>query len=272
MKSQVNMKTCIIGLFIGTFFSLSCGDVTQEMWLETDGSGQLHLGYDLSQMLPLLEMLSQQSDSTLEQHQGIVGVYLNELGISGRNIDTIVNITEIDFGRISPTEEINLDILPDFLKALSIHIKTGKNNESLFTSFILPFRDFSELDSLIYFLNFRIPDKDLIPFQLPVFTKNYKFSRKSFEVKDYDFQPDVGDTVRMNLQNSNLSDVFEPGNLISIYHFPYYIKKTTAKNATVDKNVITISFPLTSVQEGNQFPGFTVKFRNKKTKTNNKKE
>lgn len=261
-KMKILKKRLIICAVLSCILA-GCGDVTQEMWLESDGSGQLHLGYDLSPMLPLFDLFSQQPDSTKSDQSGIVDVYLNELGISGSNIDTTLNITEIDFSRISPSEEIDFDLLPDFLKGLSIHIKTGENNESIFTSFILSFQNFSELDSLVNFLNFRIPDQDLIPFQLPIFNEEMKFSKKTFEVRDYEFRPDIADSVRTNLQSLNWGDMLEPGNLISIYHFPYKIKKTTAKNATIDENMLTLIHPLTSIKKGSKFPGFIVKFRRK---------
>lgn len=241
---------------------ISCGDVTQEMWLKKDGSGQLHLGYDLTGILPILNAYLPHSD-TAAIKQSTIDRFLNEFGLSGTNVDTIINAPKLILARFSPSQNIDLGVFPDYLKELGLHIKTDPNNETLFTSIIIPFQNFKQLDALIDTFDFRDNQMDIIPWKLPIFSEQSKFTRKNFEISDYQFLLNITDSIQMNLPNLSYNEVATPSNLIFIYHFPYEIKKTTARNAIVDHKIFTLSYPLTELTKEGRFPGFIIKFKRK---------
>ena len=79
-------KYFLTGFIMATVL-ISCGDITQEMWLKEDGSGELHLAYDVSQMLALYKMMGDMSKDADENEGGQVWQQGRAGRFSGFRID-----------------------------------------------------------------------------------------------------------------------------------------------------------------------------------------
>ena len=122
----------------------SCGDISEEMWINADGSGKLEYSVDLSSALPMLQMMSQGVDST-QAGEGGKEMMDNFFETMGReDVDSTATFYSMAPDSIKESVEGI-----EKLKKVSLNMKANKDDESAIIKMIIDFKDFNEIDELI---------------------------------------------------------------------------------------------------------------------------
>lgn len=262
------MKNILI-LILLVFSICSCGDLTQEMWLEKDGSGSVHLSYNVGELMGLFLMMDQMSESTDSMKLGTTDVLtsiLSDLQIEGNKADTTISFYDLAL------EEKDQPVNREELKNILLNIKADRDEETLVMKLIVNFDNFKHLEEIVRSIPVDEENLETDPLgELPDLGQILSFDRQNFKIASYTRpQMNVEETVPLtdSLQSDelkfDLTEMMDMGNIISIYHFPYKIKTCTDDNAMIQGKTMTIKRPLSDLQKKKSFPGLTVGFKKKK--------
>lgn len=259
------MKIFTIWLLVGSLIFLSCGDFTQEMWLEKDGSGQLHFSYDMGEIFALIMLMEgsgESADSAVGGMDELMTGLLKELTNSSGDVDTTMSF--YDFMQ----EKENDDNSIEDLKNVRLNIKSVKKEESIILTLMLDFENFNHLDQMISTLSSQEENVDKTSLgDLPEFGKVFSLSKKSFEIAPYqlNFAEEVTeeniDSSDQSELDFNLEEMIETGDYVTIFHFPYRIKSCSNDQAVIKGKTLTIRQSLSDLEKNRSFPGLSVKFR-----------
>jgi hypothetical protein len=251
-------------IFAGIILSLlltSCGDITQEMWLKEDGSGELHFAYDVSQMLSLYHIMSDMSQNTEENKEDIVSQLMDEIGAHSGSLDSTIS-----FFDLMPEERGKFEN-PGNLKNIRLNVKANRADSSVYLKVMIAFESFDQLDELVNMLgDDGSQDIKLSPTeQLPDFSRYFSLSRKSFKIKTYSLVEIINGEPAEEIDSGSMDispeQLMETGNLINIFHFPYRVKSCSNKNAEVHGNTVSIIRPLSEIAKMKEYTGWIVKFK-----------
>ena len=255
------MAKYILTGFIMATVLISCGDITQEMWLKEDGSGELHLAYDVSQMLALYKMMGDMSKDADENQEDFVSELIDAIGANTGSLDSTLT-----FYDLMPEERGNFEN-PEHLKNIRLNVKANGEDSSVLIKVMIEFENFSQLDELVNMLaDDETQDIKLSPTeQLPDFSQHFHFNRKYFEIKTYSLRQIVDDEKVKEIDSDGMDispdQLMETGHFINIFHFPYRIKSCSNKKAEVNGNTVSIVRPLSEIAKMKEYPGLLVKFK-----------
>ncbi|MCB0688320.1 MAG: hypothetical protein KDC53_17400 [Saprospiraceae bacterium] len=261
-------KILVLLLTVTSLLWTSCGDITQEMWLKKDGSGELHMTYDAGALMALFLMVDQfgKDSATTEKNdfEAMFNDLARELYVKGEKADTSISLYDLALleqkSNPPPSEE---------LKHMNLHINADKEEESFVLSLRIDFENFIHLNQILE----SVPlDADKLSSDaitdFPDMDTLFVLNRKSFRVgaidepksstEDLDM---LSDSTSTNADDLGLSEFLDLGDYILIYHLPRKIKSCSNERALIDGKTLTIKRPLKDFKDSKGFPGLTVKLK-----------
>lgn len=241
-------------LCIAPLLITSCGDVTQEIWIERDHSGRAHYSYDMTQVISMLQMFEGQkstdSASTAQPKDELQALIL---GLE-ENSDTTFNISDI-----APPKEIadgKLDELPAFLKQSNIRIA---NDEGKYlATLMLDFESFEQIHQQL--LEVPIPESNE-EFPLIIdYLGSVKLTDRSFVAPPFSMQ-EKDKSEEDKLGDDMVKQLFSVGNFISIYHMPSRVKSCSVPGAEIKGKSVTIVQPLKKIMDSDKMDGLEIKMK-----------
>ncbi|NRB62735.1 MAG: hypothetical protein HRU40_06870 [Saprospiraceae bacterium] len=240
------MKNLRIGiLFIAVaFFTSSCVNIIEELFLKKDGSGTYALNIDLSGIIdnPMMQgtLEGQDSSSSTDNTNPLGG------GLDLLSIDTSFNFltTAQEKGRTLEN--------PDFWEKVNLIVKSDIDAGEMMMTVHMNFNTLEEITYLYDNLaeNFPLDDgadkinsSGMVAAKLAFALKKRKFSR----VGRFTSLPE--DAMNDEAQNM-IKMIFAKSTYQTIYHLPGKVKSTNFPNAEVSDKRVTVTVPLTEVMEG----------------------
>jgi len=256
------MKNIIILSIIFLSF-LSC-QVTEEMMLNKDGSGEYRIGIDMSATLKTVNSMKGEMDSLKlrDQKQKL-----------SKKIDSFIPITDFlskakDSIELTKEEEKVLKEMKD----LSVHINIDEEAGIMKVEYIYPYKKVSQLNN--FFQNLKTinaiekrykgkdqndikKDGDVIG-ELSKFKINYSFRNKVFKRKTQIEETNEKDDEKTNNNADKLSEMFQ---YQIIYHFPSPIKEVNYEGEatmSIDRKTLFINVPLDKFDKNRELLNFEI--------------
>ncbi len=261
------IRNIIIGIIVVCGLS-SCGDIQEEMWLEKDGSGKLEYTIDLSEALPMLQMMMAM-DTTQDAGGGdIVGKLFEEMGTD--DIDSTMNFYEVAPDSIKDgSGNLTLEEVED-LKKIDMTVKANKASEQMLIKIGVDFTSFAEIDRLFSLMDKSDGGDENMAMMGEMFGdndfgENYLFDSKGFTKSAGEEDAELGDMMDDASEEDMgmMEMMFGESKYVSIYHFPYKVKSAEGTNVKIDGNTVVSKVPFMEMMEDQQKAALSVKFKKK---------
>ena len=248
-------------------FLTSCGDVTQEIWIEKDTSTTTHYSYDMTDAISMLQMFgSEMSEDSASGGKIKMGNSTDDLenlifGLE-ENTDTVFNLYDI-----APAEEVaqgKLDDLPDFLQ--ESNIKISNKDGSYIATLMIEFDQFEDIgNELSELKGLSKGDNDEFT-QIIDYLGGIKLTNKSFYAPPLSLAKE-NESDDDEMGDQMLKQLFSTGNFISIYHMPSKVKSCSVADAEIKGKTVTITQPLKNIMSQTNDPGIEIKMKKYRMKS-----
>jgi len=256
-------------IILASLFLCSCGDMTEELHLEKDGSGKWKYHMDLSNTIQMMGMMGGMMGDSLDVNPDDLW---NELGAD--KIDTIMDLTS---GMTA--EQLSKLDNPEYLDNIELRMQGDKKNETLFLNMAFDFDSFEHLDGIFKEMN-KLSDEGsqdqtaMLSQMSNMFTGGnvseiYSFDKKKFIKKavdnsEMDMGNLLGDMGEEGDEMAGMMEMFFAGNKVTtIYHFPFKVTSVSNDEAEIDENTVTIERDFKEYLEKGNNEEVIVKFKKK---------
>lgn len=265
----------ITAMMIGSLFLTSCGDMTEEVHLEKDGSGKWEYTMDMSQTLQMMSMFGGMMEGN-EDMGDIPEMNADELwrNLGEGEIDTTFNFREnIDAAQLEKLDH------PEYLDNIKVNMTGNSDDQSLFLNMAFDFDSFEQLDAMfkeMEKISENAPeDEAAMMSQMPTmfmggniselyFFDKKKFIKKASDAAGLNMDSMLGEMGSEGQEMAGMMDMFFSDNEVTtIYHFPHKITSVSDDNAKVDGNTVTIVRDFKDYLENANKEELTIKFKKK---------
>lgn len=269
MRIPANFKM-FFWAFVASMFLCSCGDMTEELYLEKDGSGKWEYKMDLGSTIEMISMMGgMMGDSTQQVNPDDLW---KELG--SEKIDTMINMG----ASMTPEQLAKLEH-PEYLDKIKINLKGDKSEKSLFFNMAFDFDSFEQLDAIFKEMEKMSEESPQDQAAMMGQATNFftgggvaeiysfdkkKFVKKAVEKADEGLNDLFGEMGAGGDDISGMMEMFMGGNKVTtIYHFPHKVKSVSNEDAKIDGNTVTIKQDFKEYLEKGNSEQLTVKFKKK---------
>jgi len=248
----------------------SCGDISEVMWINADGSGKLEYSVDLSSALPMLQMMSQGVDST-QAGEGGKEMMDNFFETMGReDVDSTATFYSMAPDSIKESVEGI-----EKLKKVSLNMKANKDDESAIIKMIIDFKDFNEIDELITMVGEMQGDGaggamggmmggmgGLDGFS---YADNQYFTKKFYKRRPMQQDASMADMMGEDEESEGMMQMmFGNSDFIQTYHFPHKVKSVNLEEASIKAgNTVVVRRSLMDVMNAKNGKELEVMFKKK---------
>ena len=256
------MKYYIYILFL--LFGMSSCQIKEEMTVNKDGSGEYHLGIDMSELIKATKNVKKNIKDSLGSNQKDTTSY--------KSYDSVFLVSSF-YKKVSDSLELSKKEKKALkeLKDLVVHLKVDEKANIMNVSYVLPYKNFSQLENL--FQNLRIfnrienrykKKKSKPKEQEDMFDKlfNYKvhyslrnniFTRKTI--------PQKKERTKAKDSLAKKEDISNFFTYEMIYHFPSPIKEIKYKGEakmSADRKTLFISIPANQFDSDSELLDFQI--------------
>ncbi len=249
-------KLLVLALAI---LSLSACQMTEEITFNEDGSGMYDFKMDMGAMMKMGKGMENSKDSLAEKKAPKVK-------------DTIIQFSDLlekmqdSLNNLTPEEKESFK----YLKKMSLRLQMDESKDEMLLSYILPFKDVSELENILNDIN-KIEKKrrgtsgemkgmDKV---IPKSKVRYSFNKHSFKrtsiLNEKNNKKQEQDST---FKNNDLKQIFQMLSYKIIYHFPKKIKSVSYKDAllSADAKTLHIEVPMDKMIKNPKLLDFEVIF------------
>lgn len=256
----------LILFFSVIFLLVSCGDYTQDLRFNKDGGGTFVIDVDASEMIGLLEMMSQmETDSTKKKEPAD---FMASLFLGAEEIlDTTISM--YDAVPDSLRQELSH---PEYAKDVFTYIKADKVKETLGVGIKINFSDLEDLGHKYDYLEeLQKKNNGAGKQQMPeatnmisskYFKENFHWKGKSLSVDNFELPKEEMEAYQSMPENerSMLEMMMKNMNFTQKYTFPGKIKevKGDIKYTIEGESTLVMPLDLKSYMESGKLSGFEV--------------
>ena len=258
------MRYLLSTLVVALCFALTgCFDVTEEITVKKNGSGEYSVTMDLSDMMSNAFMQEAIAEELKKEGQSIEDM----------EIDSVATFADMD----TPDDLTAAE--RDLLSDVYMRMNVSKTAEKMIIQIGYPFDSFEQMEQINEVIN-RLSERSAEaeaageesnnPFKMLSGLDDFNSSQSKFVLgkKNLERQTIMLDTEEEDDDEEMDEDtkammkmMFGDADFKTIYHMPGKVKKTTFENAEIDGKTVTVSYDLFSIMEGEADMSGSIKFK-----------
>jgi len=294
MKTSSSSLFALLSCCLAIFLLTSCGDIQQEYFINSDGSGKMEASFDLGEMMSMMKGF---------QDMGVPDDTLNDDDMPEDT--SLMNETEPEAPKdpmqlimervTDPNYALEFDtlmhldkIMPDSVKAtikrmdlvrkMALHMKSPANSADLTMGIVMNYDNLEQLHEMINHLDSIGGSESVMPGgmsggmgkgTITVYEANLKDGWIKFDSTDYSaFNQEMGmmgDSTSGSEDMGMMEMMFGSSKIRTIVHVPGEVISCTNKDAVITKDErVIIEYDFLDVIRKGKVEGFTIKFKPKK--------
>ncbi len=279
-------KLILLTISILALFMTSCADITNEVWVNKDGSGKVDISMDMGEMMGMIEMMASmeegmkdgeesEEDSDTDEGEDEEDMF-SMLGMSGsgkmENVDTSFN-----FYDVMPDSIRNKLENPELFRKMSMTTRMNKEESEMFLQMSFEYDSPEERDEIINSIGQLSEKGDENAEKINQFKEMMRQYDADLEkgivtIPEQDFSSEFaedmgGEEMDMDFDNMSEEDMammqmmMGDAGFITTMHLPDEIISCDDKSAEIDGNTITIKDSYMDLMKNKKFAGRTIKFK-----------
>jgi hypothetical protein len=293
--TSVIMRTSSSTLFpllvccIGLLFLSSCGDIQQEYYINSDGSGKMEASFDLGEMMSMMKGFDGMGmpDDTLSDDD--IPEDTSSVDETAPPKDPMQIIMErvtdpnysLEFDTLMQLDQIMPDSVKatvkrmDLVKKMALHMKSPANSADLTLGIVMNYDNVTQLQDMINHLDSIGGSESILPGGMNSGMGQGTFTRYDANLKDGWIKFDSTDYSSFNQEMGMMGDstagsedmgmmemMFGSSKIRTIVHVPGEVISCTNKDAVITKDErVIIEHDFMDVIKKGKVPGFTIKFK-----------
>ncbi len=267
----------ILTLLLVSQLFFGCSDVTNELWIDDDGSGRLEISVDLASFLPqdLQDSVlpSDSSDTGTDEMEALFSLLIKD-GVV-QQIDTVISLRDV----LTPPDSVEVSAKAEKMyESMSLHLSGDSVSGVALASLHLEFENEADFEELMDPLQGSATRSDSLDLEIEKFKEDFSIDidrgiiRLPFMKPPANLPNDTPDEFSQGLESMQGDDeeskqmraMLEElmGSIVTKVHLPGKVEFSNDPNAIIEGKTIIFNRPILSLMVGSENqPARLIKFQ-----------